>query len=229
MGNPIYVDPTQPQQINLITTNHNGVRVYHGVDFVVESRPTPNWDLYIAYTMSWLYGSMAEQFQGQINGTVGPFYNPRQTHLYNGFLPEDLRHVLKVRPSYTYNRLTLGAFMAYSTGVSLSRYVFEYLPDGAYLNVRTPIGTEANLKRPNDPKGFSEYRLPDTLGVSVRAAYDFGSLFRDGQHLHLLLDVFNVLNLRAPTDVQTEDRDNYGAVLARQLPFRVQVGLRYMF
>jgi len=228
-GNPVYRDAMNPQKVYLATTNHGYVRKYQGIDFVVESRPSPRWDLYFAYTAAWLYGSAADQFGGQVNDTSGPGYNPRQQFLWHGFLPEDIRHTLKVRPSYSAGGLTLGGFMQFQTGAPYSRDVFQYSPDGAYVNRRTPIGTEANPKRLNDPTAFSELRVPDTLTIDVRAAYDLNAIWGGRHHVQIIADIFNVLNLRTPLTLLTADRDGYGQVATRLQPFRAQLALRYQF
>lgn len=221
-----YVDNANPQQIFLITTNHNLVRNYHGIDFWAESRPTPNWDIYVAYTLSWLYGSQADQFTSQVTDTPGVLYNPRQLWAYQGFLPEDVRHQLKVRASYNYKGFNVGGFFQYISGSPLSKRYFQYLPDGAYMNLRAPIGTDP--VRPNDPRAFSEFRVPDLLELNLRASYDFHALIK--QHLILIADLFNVFNLRTPTNLAQEDvPSQYGAVLTRMTPFRFQIGLRYLF
>ncbi len=51
----------RPQSIMKFTTPNGAVRNYHGVDFTVESRPTPNWDVYAGYTLSWLFGTATDE------------------------------------------------------------------------------------------------------------------------------------------------------------------------
>jgi Carboxypeptidase regulatory-like domain/TonB dependent receptor-like, beta-barrel/TonB-dependent Receptor Plug Domain len=224
-GNPIYVNPSLPQSIYKITTNHNAVREYQGVDFTIESRPTDNWDLYFAYTLSWLYGSAGEQFSGQVNGTNGPFFNPRQTHLWDGFLPEDVRHILKLRVSYNWKGLNAGFFFTYQTGAPVSREYFQFT-DGNYVNLRGPTGTDPG-GNPNNPRGFAELRLPDLMQLDLRASYDFHALIR--QHIVLIVDFFNLFNLRATNGIENRDLPTFGQVTSRQQPFRFQLALRYMY
>jgi hypothetical protein len=224
-GNPLYVNPSKPQSIFLITTNQPAIREYQGVDFSVESRPTSHWDVYLAYTLAWLYGQAGEQFSGQVNGTNGPFYNPRQTHLWDGYLPEDVRHQLKLRASYSNYGFNVGAIIAYQTGAPSSHYYFQFT-DGAYVNLRSPTGTDPSSK-PNDPRGFSEFRLPDLLQLDLRASYDFHGLIK--QHIILIADLFNVFNLRTAVGVEQQDLPTFGQITSRQQPFRLQLGLRYVY
>src|SRR5262249_1228905 len=155
--------------------------------FTVESRPTENWDLYFAYTLSWLYGQAGEEFGGQVNLTNGPFYNPRQTHYWDGFLPEDVRHILKLPVSYQCKGLNGGFFFTYQTGAATSKNYFQFT-DGNYVNLRSPTGTDpGNI---NNPRAFTELRLPDQMEMDLRASYDLHSLIR--QHLVFIIDFFNL-------------------------------------
>jgi hypothetical protein len=224
-GNPLYANPGLPQDIFKITTNHPAIREYQGVDFSVESRPNEHWDIYVAYTLAWLYGQAGEEFSGQVNGTSGAFFNPRQTHLWDGFLPEDVRHQLKVRASYNTHGVNIGTFIVYRTGAPLSHNYFEFT-DGSYLNLRAPTGTDPAASI-NNARGFAELRTPDVLEVDVRASYDFQALIR--QHLILIVDIFNLFNLRTATAIENRDLPTFGTVAARQQPFRFQLGLRYNY
>ncbi len=221
-----YVDSATPQTINLITTNSGLVREYQGVDFSIESRPTPNWDIYAAYTLSWLYGSGGDQLGGQVNGTPGANYNPRQTPFWDGYLPEDVRHVLKLRVAYSNSGFNVGGFFQYASGSPLTKTYFQYLPDGDFLNQRSPSGTEPG-PTPNSPRGFSEFRLPDTIQLDVRVSYDFHALIK--QHLVLIADLFNLFNLQTATAVEATNIPNFGQILTRQTPFKFQLGLRYQY
>jgi hypothetical protein len=224
-GNPLYANPALPQDIYKITTNHPAIREYQGVDFSIESRPTDHWDIYVAYTLAWLYGQAGEEFGGQVNGTSGPFFNPRQTVLWDGYLPEDVRHQLKVRASYNTHGFNVGTFIVFQTGAPLSHEYFQFT-DGGYQNLRGPTGTDPGAS-PNNAHGFAEFRTPDLLEVDVRASYDFHALIK--QHLIVLLDMFNLFNLRTPNGIEATDLPTFGQVTSRQQPFRFQLGLRYLY
>jgi hypothetical protein len=219
-----YVDNNNPQQIRLITTPSTNYREYQGVDFYVESRPSPNWDIYLAYTLSFLYGPGAEQFEGQVfTGLRGPYYNPRQTMFYQGFLPEDVRHQLRIRAAYNYKGFNIGSYLNYITGTPTSKLFFVYSPDGDYINLRSPLGTDPAT--PNNARNFAELRNPDLLIIDTRVSYDFHALIK--QHLVLIVDMFNMLNVRQPTGFQSVDVPQFGQVTGRVQPFRFQLGLRY--
>jgi hypothetical protein len=224
-----YVNGT-PQQVFRYTTPDGNYRIYQGVDFVFESRPSKHLDLYAAYTLSWLYGPGAEEL-GQISGGEAgnsQYYNPRQAIFYDGFLPEDVRHSLKLRASYTWSGLVLGAFVRYQSGSPLTKRFFNPF-DGDFTDRRSPQGTEPGTG--NAQNAIAEFRTPDTMEVDVRAAYDFHEhLTRDGRHhLMLIADLFNLFDLGNAVGIEQRDLPTFGTVTRRQQPFRFQIGLRYTY
>lgn len=214
------------EQIFLYTTPDANYRTYQGVDLILEARPTSSIDIFAAYTLSFLYGPGAEQF-AQISGTQTStqFYNPRLAHLFDGFLPEDIRHQLKLRASYTFHGVNVGVTLNYSTGTPLTRRYFN-LNDGGYTLRRTPQGTEPGAA-PNDPGGIAEFRVPDLLVVNARVSYDLHALVK--QHVVVIADLFNAFNLDGATALEARDVPTYGQVRARQTPLRLQLGVRYLF
>jgi outer membrane receptor protein involved in Fe transport len=222
-----YADPMQRgQQIFLYTRPDGNWRTYQGVDFVFESRPKQEWDFSVTYTLSWLYGPGAEQF-GQVAGQkLSPFYNPRLTYLYDGFLPEDRRHQLKIRASYAWKGLNIGAFLNYASGTPRTKLFFNQ-NDGSYTYRRSPTGTEPGTS-PNDVGNTAEFRLPAVLTVDARISYDLHEVLQK-VHLTLIADFFNAFNLDSPTEIQNNDVPSFGQVQSRQLPLRVQLGVRFQY
>jgi hypothetical protein len=215
---------TMPQQVYKYTTPDGNYRIYQGIDFTVESRPTPNWDFYAAYTLSWLYGPGAEEISTV--GTASAFYNPRQYKFFDGFLPEDQRHQFKVHGSYAWHGLTLGANFAYLSGSPLTK-VYYNRSDNTYENRRTPQGTDPG-SAVNDPHTTAAFRLPDIIQLDVRVSYDAYELLH--QHVIVIADLFNIFNTLTPTAIETRDIALYGAANSfRTQPFHVQLGLRYSY
>ncbi len=222
-----------PQQVLLYTTPDANQRTYQGVDFILESAPGRNFDILASYTLSWLYGSGAEQL-GQLTGvTASQFYNPRQYQQYDGFLPEDHRHQIKVRGSYSWQGLTGGFNFGWLSGGVETKSFFNQT-DGGYTVRRSPQGTEPT--KGNDVTQIAEFRTPDLITMDLRLQFDFHSLIR--QHLSLIADLFNVFNLSSATNsggtggtraVENRDVPTYGTINARQTPFRAQFGLRYVY
>lgn len=224
----------EARQVYRFSTPDGNYRVYHGIDFTVESRPTPNWDIWIAYTLSWLYGPGAEEL-GQVNGYEAGnsgFYNPRQRMFYDGYLADDHRHNLKVRASYSWKGLTIGGFFNYISGAPLSKAYFNQNDAFAYsyTNKRSPQGTtpgdELTGMR-NNVAYWSEFRLPDQIQFDTRVQYDFYPLAH--QHLIAMADLFNIFNLASATAIDTRDEATFGTAQGRQTPFRFQLGVRYLY
>jgi hypothetical protein len=222
----------QPLQVFALKTPDDNYRIYQGLDFYVEARPTPNWDVYFAYTLSWLYGTQAEEL-GQVTYTTAgytAFYNPRQKMFYDGYLPEDRRHALKGRVSYSFHGLTAGALFTYFSGTPVTTQFWNGW-DADYTNKRAPQGTDpgqaANRGTPNDPSKWSEFRVPDQIQFDLRLAYDFHALIR--QHVILIADFFNLFNLAAPTYLDSTNTESFATVQARQAPFRFELGARYVY
>lgn len=212
-----------PRQVSLFTTRPEAYRNYHGIDLSAEARPDEHWDLYAGYTLSWLFGPGSETVR-----TVGggnQFQNPRQQAFFDGFLPEDVRHNLKMRASYTWKGLSVGATMNFATGTPLTKLFFNQ-QTGSYTNRRSPAGSAPGANG-NDWKTIANFRVPDQLIITLRASYDLHEHI--GQHLTLIADVFNLLNLDTPVGLETRDLPTFGqANQGRLAPFKVQLALRYM-
>lgn len=216
-----------PRQIFQYSRPDENWRTYHGIDFIFESRPRQEWDLAVAYTLSFLYGPGAEQF-AQVSGSqaLGQYYNPRMTHFYDGFLPEDRRHNLKLRASYSYKGFLAGAFLNFQSGAPRTKRFFNQ-NEGDYTNRRSPSGTDPG-QNPNDVSSIAEVRTPSVLTTDLRIAYDLHSLLQK-VHLQISADLFNVFNLDAPTEIEVRDVPSYGQVRARQQPLRLQLGIQLSY
>ncbi|HMU39543.1 MAG TPA: TonB-dependent receptor [Pseudomonadota bacterium] len=204
-------------------------RRYQSMDLVIAGNPSPAWSVFVAYTLSFLDGTLDDQISVLRNDT------PRDLRLY-GYLLDDHRHQVKANASYTLFGFTAGVNLAYITGAPTTR-----------LFSTTALGYQGRYgfrgidpgSDPNDVRKWTELRSSDVLDLSVRAQYDLYGLIR--QHLTLIVDVFNVLDLSSPTRTNTtqastykpafEARNSasYGAVLGRQVPFRVQFGARFQY
>jgi hypothetical protein len=152
---------------------------------------------------------------------------------YDGFLPEDHRHNIKVRASYSFYGATAGFNFGWLSGGNETK-TFYNQSDGGYTLHRSPLGTEPSA--PNDVTQISEFRTPDLITLDTRFQYDFHALIR--QHLSVIVDLFNILNLGqavntfgtgGPRAVQNEDIATFGTVNTRQTPFQLQLGLRYVY
>ena len=202
-------------------------RDYQGIDFTLESRPNEHWDIYAAYTVSWLYGPAAEEF-GQLSGDSfqSQYYNPRVKQFYDGFTPNDVRHILKLRTSYNWKGFDIGAFLQWRTGTN-AVHKYWNATDGYYSTRRSPSGTDPGTT-PNDVANISQFRLPDVMNVDVRIGYSLKDLIK--QDLAIYFDLFNVFNLGAVTSIRSTDNPSgFGLATGRQTPFKMQIGLSYNY
>lgn len=206
----------------------DAIRRYQAVDFAIAGSPSPNWQLFIAYTLSFLDGTLDDQLSTFRN-------DPPRDFRFFGYLQDDHRHQVKANASYTFRGLTGGVNFAYVSGAPTTRL---YLTQLGYVGRYAWRGLDPGAD-PNDVRKWSELRSPDVIDVSLRAQYDFHALIR--QHLSLIVDLFNAFDLSTATRNSTtgastyqpafEARNSasYGTALARQTPFRVQFGLRYQY
>lgn len=221
-----YVDGI-PRQRLLFTRPDDNWRQYHGLDVVFDARPTEVWDLSFAYTLSFLFGPGGEQF-GQVTGDYrnSPFYNPRMSVFFDGYLPEDRRHNLKLRLSFKSHGFLLGAFLNFQSGQPRTARFFNQ-SDGDFTSRRSPSGT-APGQVTNDISAITETRTPALFMTDLRIAYDLRALLKT-VHLQFSVDLFNVFDLDAPTEMEMRDVPSYGQVAARQAPLRIQLGLQFQY
>ena len=183
-----------------------------------EGQPTPNWVYGASYNLSWTYGP-GESILG-----ANAYDNLRQTRFFKGYHPEDQRHFLRLYgATYLTRFINLGGVFSYQSGGPATKAYYGAF-DGAYVNRRSPLGTAPTA--PNDIESIGELRLPDQIGfdttlrINVLPNPRFGSL-------NLVVDVFNVLNLRTANNFNVTDRANYGMVSGRRAPRRIQLALNY--
>jgi hypothetical protein len=217
-----WADPTKMQDIYLFTTPDDNERTYHGFDLIAQGSPSRNWDLGASYTLSWLFGPGLTIF-GQ-NSSVSQYDNPRQKRFFDGFLPGDVRHSLKVYGSYTFrDRLSIGLNFAHATGGPLTKQFAE----GTSVSFRSPLGTEPGSG--NDLNAISAFRLPDRTTLDLRLVCNVLPQ-RLGQRLNVIADLFNAFNSQTPTALETRDLPTFGqATSTRQPPLRVQLALQYIY
>lgn len=228
----------RPGTVNLITTPERNTVRYTGVDITLDSRISDVFSAFAAYTLGFRYGPGTDVLGQTAPGlAANQFQNIRQSAFFDSFAPADIRHNLKFVPTATIGGLTLGAVFNYQSGATLVR---RYRVADSLLNdlrspgiLRSPYGTQPGA--PNDVEQITEFRLPDNISFDVRVSYDLATLFKLNQvRIILIADLFNVLNLAAPTSLQQNDNTatvptQFGQVLARQQPFRAQFGLRFTY
>ena len=223
-----YRDPRYDGSIYAVRPTQEAFRRYNGIDFVITGAPTPNWNFFVAYTLSWLDGTVDDQVSILRD-------DPPRDFRYRGYLPDDHRHQLKATGSYSIAGFTIGANFAYLTGAPATRLYLQ--PAGYDYGYYGWRGVDPNAD-PNDIRKWTELRSPDILNIDLRVQYDAFALLH--QHLSAIVDIFNSLDLSTPVGGSNqfgfENRYNlnpatttFGTVSNRQLPLRVQFALRYQY
>jgi hypothetical protein len=199
-------------------------RRYNGIDFTLRKYPSPGsgWTAFIAYTLSFLDGTVDDQ--------IGALYDdiPRNFR-FRGFLADDRRHQIKAQATYTWRGLAVGAVLNYTSGGPVTRIYFA--PDYGYIGRYGWRGVDPGYETPqgdpNDVRKWTELRVPDLMQIDVRAQYDLHALIR--QHVSLIIDIFNTLDLSTPTGFENRQVATYSVVSNRLAPLQVQLGIRYQY
>jgi len=189
-----------------------------------------NWQVMGSYTWSRNEGTVSEGY------ATTYMDNPRQNIFYDGFLPDDRRHVFKVSGWYRLPwDVTVGGNLWVGTGTPYDRFYFNSFFN-EYNDRRAPRGYDPNdLSTPDDD---TELRMPTQLALDIKLTYKLERLTRlivgEPLNLELIGEIFNLFNLRTATEY--EDRflkpgaaTQWGDIIAKQSPFRVRFGLRYRY
>jgi hypothetical protein len=167
-------------------------RKYTAVELTARRRFSNNLQFFASYVWSRLEGNYDGVFQvstGQLDPNINSAFDYADFLINtDGLLSNDRTHQLKfygsyIVPSGALNGLTLGLGTYYTSGVPLTAmgYSFLYQNHEYYLSPRGSLG-----------RGPAAYEADIHVGYPVR----FG-----GVETNLLLDVFNVLDRQAATNV----------------------------
>lgn len=187
--------------------------VYYGLELMLQKQLTDSLEGMVHYTLGINRGTTGGPFSPALD-------NPSRSGNAFGYLPQDRRHMLRVLGNY---RLPLG----FALGGS-----FSYLsgqPYSAYQSNRW-LGGMGDLvaRRGVDPANASaELRTPDTVLTNLRGSWDTKAI--SGVNLQLIVDVQNVLNLRAPTAVDERAGPTLGAAVLSQDPVQFSLGARFQY
>jgi len=213
-------------QVKAFRPSEVAFRRYNAIDFVLNGAPSPNWNFFVAYTLSFLDGTLDDQFSTLRD-------DPARDFRFYGYLSDDHRHQLKANGSYSWKGLSLGLNLVFLTGAPATRL---YLQNIGYVGRYSWRGLDPNAD-PNDIRKWTELRSPDILDIGLRVQYDAHALIK--QHLSFIVDLFNALDLSTAANqggntmnqagFEARNAVSYGAATNRQVPFRVQFGLRYQY
>ena len=213
------------------------IRNYQGYTLTLNKRFSNNWFLNASYTWSQLKGN----YEGGSGGYSLAGLNPNASSAYDipesiliqnryGYLPQDVRHFLKVQGSYRFNfGLVLGANLTLRSGRPLDKRM-------GYPNLEAGYGTVLVA-----PRGTS--RLPGVWQLDLHAEYSF-KLWKT--NLAFFADVFNLTNRQTATaKYQTyyvtpdtvadyysgnlQRDNNWGKTTARQGSRNMRLGVKWAF
>lgn len=201
----------------LLTAPESAYTQLTALDLTVERRMADGWQMLFAYTLASLEGTS----EGWLTSA---YDNASQTNKLKGPLPDDIRHRLRASMSidlpYGFG---VGGTMVYSTGRPYDQLaqnpVFKEWFDRVYPR---GTGTDANGR-------VIDLRLPDQLVVNLRTQWRLEEL--TGLDIWLIGDIFNAMNLRPTTAVNTlvGSSTPFAASIARAAPLRAQLALRTRF
>jgi hypothetical protein len=185
---------------------------------------------------------MASYTWSKTQGTVAGGYatvfldRPRQVPFFNGDLPNDRRHVLKLNGFYRWRDiLSFSLQLNFGTGEPYDK-LFYNVYFGDYADRRAVRGHDPrDLSTPEDDV---ELRLPPRLNVNFKMVWSLRhltqALIGEKHNLELIGEIFNLFNLRATTVVEQRNllpgaTTQWGDTLDTQDPFRVRFGIRYRY
>jgi len=183
-------------------------RNYYALELTFNRRFANNWMLQGSYVWSHLYGN----YEGYTNSDVGQsdpgltqtFDYPGLLEHGSGDLPNDRRHAFKVFGAYAWPAgFQLGGNFFYYTGRPINSFGLHPTDEDARSYGPVSFYTNGEPR----PRGCCG-RTDDIWSLDVVARYDFrlGSL-----DLNLRLDVFNVFDTHAVTEVDESAEDDTGA------------------
>jgi hypothetical protein len=200
-------------------------------------RTNTSWTVFVRrYSDDGTWWTMAAYTYGRSFGTVNENFateyldNERQTKFNAGPLPDDVRHTLNLTGGVRlFRQLGVSATFRVASG---GPYDHFYRND-VYLNFhdrRAPRGQDpASLSNTDDD---AELRKPTTAALGLLILYELKELF--GVDGTLSVSVENVLNSRTPTAFEERELGpgaptQFGDVVDRQDPLRVQIGMRFRY
>jgi outer membrane receptor for monomeric catechols len=215
---------SRDQYIYSFGTPEEAYQRYVGVEFLVKKRLSRNWQLFASYTWSRAKGTVYRYADGVYAAASPTLDNKRQQKYEEGYLGYDSTHRIKLMASYKlpYD-VTLGVNYRFYTGYPYERFYFNDYWAGYW---------DRRAARSIDPETGELLRLPDINMLNLRAMWNIKRFVK--HDIDLIVDIFNVFHLRTPTAVEQRNlpegaEAQWGDVLDKLDPFRVQLGMRYRY
>ena len=109
------------------------------------------------------------------------------------------------------------------TDVGIKRGFWQYAVIPAIVQVHMKQ-KGINLNDPSDDRALV---LPDVQRLNMQLRFDLKQL--TGLNLETYVDFLNVLSLRTPTGVVTQDGPTFGTTTGLMEPFRTRIGARFRY
>jgi len=209
----------QPHYIWSLEALPDAFSRYYGLSVSINRNFSDNLMMMVSYTWS--------KTQGTEPGEIGTaFDRPAMRAFEYGYLPQDLRHDLKIQSSYSLPfGIMLGATMTYNSGGPYNKYSYNaYFAD--YGDRWAPRGymytTDGKLK---------ELRYPDLFMTDALVQWKLDEFI--GEKVELSAQISNVFNTRTTITYETRDLQNspskFGDVTDKTSPFRAAVSARFRY
>jgi hypothetical protein len=174
--------------------------------------------------LSYTWSTLAGTSLGGTNNLYGDI--PGRNIYADSWHPDDHRHEVKASVSVQATPwLSLGTRTTYTSGQPYSRF-YRNDVSGGYDQLRSRIGTNPGTNI-NDPGDDRPLRLSDQLEVNVQTRVNLLPFI--GHRLDLYVDFMNVLGLRTPLAVGTNDAQDFNVERTWMDPFRIRLGVNYRY
>ncbi len=208
------------ETITNLGTPENARRRYLGVSTTIHKREGK-----LRATAGYTWSSLEGNVNNNQNNDFGTNPYRDEQYLY-GYLPDDLRHVIKASMTYQWtNWLSTGMIYQYRSGGPYQRR-FRNDQLGSFSDYRARVGVNpaGNI---NDPDDDRPLRRPDIQEFNLQIRVNMKPL--TGINLDAFVDVMNVLALRTTTGYQENDGPQWSQPTTRLPPFRTRVGFRWRY
>lgn len=188
-------------------------RDYQALQVFAKTRPVNGLQILANFTLSKSRGNLDVTMEDSSSYSLSQ-NNPSRFLNADGYLSNDSRHHLNLAAVYfaPYN-FTLGMKASFVSGAPYNRYLYNYdLYDLNYSILAGPRGEEYRY----DSVFIADFRLEKELLLAQNSFL-------------LTLDIFNLLNDQAVTEVDTRDGDEFGKAIRIVQPRTIQFGISYRF
>ena len=199
-------------------------RKYDGVEVLFNKRFSNRWQLLASYVYGRAWGSLNNNFGGDIGG-AGNTFDPNFWTNAEGNSQFDPTHMVKLQGSYVIPWIE----------VSLNGYFRAITGNSWTAQARTPLYNQGRITFFCEPRGSNHFPLQKILDVRLEKILNIASRYRLG----LIADIFNVFNAGTVTNWGTTyGRDwkpsQWASTSGHQLyaitqPRQARVGVRLIF